>query len=209
MKLNDTDQLFCIFSAVFRHAAGECIALGIVGMAHVVDAGEHRAEGLAVGDDAANRYAAKADTVVATFTANQTGASALSDRALIGERNLQCGVHAFRSGIGEKDMVQRGGHHGRETRCKFKCLGMAHLEGGCIVQLGNLLLDRFNDLGTGVTGVAAPEAGRAVENLAAVCCGVMHVLGRHEHAWGLLELPIGRERHPESFEIVGGSLARC
>ena len=56
-----------------------------VGVRHVVDAGQQRAEHLAVGDDAADRDAAEIDAVIAALAADQPGPRALAPRALIGD----------------------------------------------------------------------------------------------------------------------------
>jgi hypothetical protein len=53
-----------------------------------------------------------------------------------------------------------------------------------------------------MAGIDAPQARRAVENLAAICRRIMHVLGGDEHAGGFLELAVGRERHPEGAQII-------
>jgi hypothetical protein len=50
----------------------------VVGVRHVVDAGQQRAEHLAVGHDAADRDAAEVDAVIAALAADQAGARALA-----------------------------------------------------------------------------------------------------------------------------------
>jgi hypothetical protein len=99
-------------------------------------------------------------------------------------------------------MVERRRHLGGQTGGQLERLGMAHLEGRRVVQLGGLFLDRLDDLRAAVAGIAAPQSGGAVEHLAAVGCRVVHVLGADQHARIGLELAVRRERHPESFEIV-------
>jgi hypothetical protein len=59
---------------------------------------------------------------------------------------------------------------------------MAHLEGGRVVQLGGLLLDRLDDLGRVWPGVDAPQTRRAVEHAAPVRRRVVHALGGDEQA---------------------------
>ena len=81
---------------------------------------------------------------------------------------------------------------------------VAHLEGGGIVQFRRLLLDRFDDFRTAVTGVAAPQACGAVQHLPPVAGGVMHVLGRDEHPRVLLELAVRGKGHPERVEVIRG-----
>ena len=77
---------------------------------------------------------------------------------------------------------------------------MAHLERRRVIERHQLALDRGGDLAAAVAGIDAPQAGRAVDHLAAVDGGVMHALGGGEQARLGLELPVGRERHPERFE---------
>ena len=77
----------------------------IMGVRHVVDAGQQRAEHLAVGDDAADRDAAEADTVIAALAADQAGARALAAGALIGERDLERRVDRFRNGAEDGDRL--------------------------------------------------------------------------------------------------------
>jgi hypothetical protein len=54
---------------------------------------------------------------------------------------------------------------------------MPHLKGRRIVELPNLLSDRFNNFRTGMASIAAPEASGPVEDGATVIRPVMHVLG--------------------------------
>jgi hypothetical protein len=88
-------------------------------------------------------------------------------------------------------------------RLEFKRLRMTELERRRVVEGRSLLLDRFDDRIAVVARVAAPHAGGAVENAAAIGGEVMHVLGPGEHARPRLEGTVGRERHPVGIEIVG------
>jgi hypothetical protein len=88
------------------------------------------------------------------------------------------------------------------TRLASSNAGMAHLEGGRVVELRGLLLDRLDDLGPVVARVAAPEPGGAVQHLAPVRRLVMHPVGADEHARRFLELPVRGERHPEGAQVV-------
>src|SRR6185312_16359821 len=119
-----------------------------------------------------------------------------------GERDLQRSLDRFRSGIGEEDVVHALGRDVDQPVGEFEDHRMPHLEGGRIVEGGHLLLDRLDDLRPAVPRVDAPKSRRAVEDLAPVARRVVHVLGADEHARRLLELPVGRERHPERAEIV-------
>ncbi|MBB4226843.1 hypothetical protein GGD56_000663 [Rhizobium mongolense] len=58
----------------------------------------------------------------------------------------------------------------------------------------------MGDLFTAVTGVAAPEACRTVQNLIAVDIGVVHAVGGGQQAGCGFELPVRRKRHPEIVE---------
>ena len=134
----------------------------------VVDAGQQRAEHLAVGDDAADRDAAEIDAVIAALAADQAGARALALGAVVGERDLQRGVDRFRTGIGEEHMVQARRRDVDQPVGELEDDRMAHLEGRRVVELGRLLLDRLGDLRAAVAGIDAPQARGAVEDLAAV-----------------------------------------
>ena len=92
--------------AVLRLAAREGVACRVVRVRQVVDAGEQRAEHLAVADDAADRDAAEADAVIAALAADQPRARAFAARAVIGERDLERRVDRFGAGIGEEDVVE-------------------------------------------------------------------------------------------------------
>jgi hypothetical protein len=81
---------------------------------------------------------------------------------------------------------------------------MAHLKGRRIIEFGCLVLNRFGDLRAAVAGIHAPQACGAIQNLSAIGSGVIHVLGGHQHARRLLELPVGRKRHPKGGEVIGG-----
>ena len=80
---------------------------------------------------------------------------------------------------------------------------VAELEGRRKIHALGLRLDRRHDLLVPVAGVAAPEPRGPVQDLAAVSRHVVHALGARQQARLLLEALVCRERHPESFEIVG------
>src|SRR5258707_8666816 len=81
---------------------------------------------------------------------------------------------------------------------------MAHLERRRVVHLVELLGDRCLDLLATMTGIDAPQARGAVDDLAALRRPVVHALGLGQEPRVLLELPVRRERHEEGVEIVGG-----
>ncbi len=59
---------------------------------------------------------------------------------------------------------------------------MAHLESGGEIEGGGGFLNRLDDLRTVMPGIAAPQAGGAIENGPAVMALVMHAVGRDEQA---------------------------
>jgi hypothetical protein len=80
---------------------------------------------------------------------------------------------------------------------------VAPLEARREVERAGLLADRLDDLGVAVAGVAAPQAGAAVDQAAAVEHHVVHALGPGDQARVRLEVPVRGVRHPEGFEVVG------
>ena len=172
-------------------------------MTDVVDARQMGRKGAAVRHHAADRHAAETDAVIAALAADQARPRPLSDGALIGERDLQRGVDRFRAGIGEEDAVETFGRDLGEPLGEIERQRMAHVERGREVEVHQLPLDGGRDLAAAVAGIDAPEAGRSVDHLAAVDGGVVHALGGSEQPRRLLELPVGRERHPERIGLQG------
>jgi hypothetical protein len=122
---------------------------------------------------------------------------------MIGERDLERGVDRLGAGVGEEDPVEALRRDLGEPLGEVERQRMAHLERGREVQRHQLPLDRGGDLLAAVAGIDAPETGGTVDHLAAVDGGVVHALGRGEQARRLLELPVGRERHPERVGLDG------
>ena len=99
-------------------------------------------------------------------------------------------------------MIEIAGQHRGQPRGELEGERMAHLEGRGVVELADLRRNRLGDLLAAVAGIDAPQAGGAVQDLAAVVGSVVHVLGGDQQARLLLELAVRRERHPERFEVV-------
>ena len=78
MQRDDALQVVGEVRAPFRLALRERLLLAVVGVRQMVDAGQQRAEQLAVVDDAADRDAAEADAVIAALAADEAGAAALA-----------------------------------------------------------------------------------------------------------------------------------
>ncbi|MCY1444627.1 hypothetical protein D9M71_611080 [compost metagenome] len=85
---------------------------------------------------------------------------------------------------------------------------MAHLEARRVVQLADLSRHRLADLAAAVAGVAAPQPGAAVEDLAAVDAAVVQALGALHQARARLELAVGGEGHPVVVQVAGAGDGR-
>ncbi|CCF20123.1 protein of unknown function [Pseudorhizobium banfieldiae] len=202
MQGDDALQLGGEVATMFGLAAGEGILARLMGVRHVVDAGEQRAEHLTVGDDAADGDAAEVDAVIAALAAYQAEARTVALHAMIGEGDLESGVDRLGAGIGVEDVVQAFRCDVHQAIGKLEGLRMAELEGGSIIQFACLFANRLGDLRPAVAGIDAPEAGRRIENLAPVMRRIVHILCTDEEARLLLELAVCRERHPERAKIV-------
>ena len=92
--------------APVRLALREGLLAAIIGVRQVVDAGQQRAEELAVVDDAADRDAAEADAVIAALAADEARALPLARHVPVGERDLERGVDRLGAGVAEEDVVE-------------------------------------------------------------------------------------------------------
>ncbi|MNL37791.1 hypothetical protein D3C87_1599590 [compost metagenome] len=101
-------------------------------------------------------------------------------------------------------MVDVGGEQQPEAGGQFEGQRVAQLEGRGVVQNLGLMLDRLDDGASGMAGVDAPQARRAVEDRATLGREIMHVLGRGQQARMSLEAAVRGERHPEGIKVVGG-----
>ena len=170
-----------------RLAAREGVLRRIVRVAHVVHARHQRAENLAVADDAADRGAAEIDAVVALLAADQADALALAALAVVGDRELERGIHRLGARVGEEDARHALGQQRRELLGELEGRRMAHLERRREVQRRHRLLHRLDDGLAAMAGVDAPQARGAVEDLAALGGVVIHPLGAREQPRRLLE----------------------
>ncbi len=196
-------QLLGLFHAMLGQADGEGVAGDVQGVRQVVDPRQQvGGEGLAVVDHTAYRQAAEADPVVAQFAADQAGAGALADGALVGKGDLQRGVRRFRAGVGEEHFVQARRGDFRQPRGEFERQRVTHLERRGVVEGGDLPGHRFADLAPAVAGIAAPEAGGAVEDAAPALGDIVDAFGAFQQARPRLELAVGGEGHPEVVEAA-------
>jgi hypothetical protein len=135
--------------------------------------------------------------VVAALAADQPVAPRLAARAMVGERDLERGVGRFRPRIGEEDAAEPFGGDARQPLGELEGHRVAHLESRREVHLRDLALYRLDNFRPAMTGIDAPQARGAVEHLAPFGRPVVHAFGAGKEARRLLELPVGRERHPE------------
>jgi len=83
-----------------------------------------------------------------------------------------------------------------------KRAGVAELEGGGIVQGLQLPVHRLGDLRAVVPGAAAPQAGQAVQHLAAAVVGEVDAVGGDDDPRIRLELAVAGKGHPVGFELL-------
>src|SRR3984957_9330188 len=115
---------------------------------------EHRAVVL----NAADRYAADSDTVIAALSADQLRALHVTAQTMIGHRDFQSRVHGLGAGVREKYSVQAGWRPATDARGQLECARVAELETGRVVERGNLTLDRSHDFRMAVSEWRAPQA---------------------------------------------------
>ncbi len=197
MQRNDAFQFIGQFAAVFRFAARVSILFQVVRMRQVVHARQHHAIRLAVAGDTTDRDAAEADAVIAAFAADQPGAARFTARLVIGQRDLQRGIHRFGTGVGVEHMAVAMVGVLHQFFGQIKCGRVAHLEGRCEVQLADHLAHGGDDLRLRVAAGHAPQAGGAVQDAVAVNVLVVHALRRHQQPRMGLEVAVVGKWHPE------------
>ena len=195
-------QMRAMFRLPARHAVFRQMRMG-----QVVHPGQQAAEDAAVADDAAHRDAAEAHAVIPALAPDQARPAALAARAVIGQCDLQRGIHRLGARVGVEHMLQPLGRDVDDPVGEFERARMAHLECRRIVQRAHHPADRLGDARPAMTGVAAPEPCGPVQDLAPVRRRIVHVLRRDEHPGRLLELPVRGEGHPEGAQVVRRGLA--
>jgi hypothetical protein len=187
--------------AVFRLAARVRVPGDVVRVRQVVDAGQPRAEPLAVVDHAADGNAAETDAVVAALATDQARARAFTTCTLVGERDLERGVDRLRPRVREEDVTQSVRQPVHDVVGELERGRVPHLEGRRVFHGGDLPAHRLRDLLAAVACVDAPEPRHRVQDLPPVRRPVVHAFRAGEQARVGLELPVGRERHPEGVEV--------
>ena len=122
-------------AAPFRLALGERLMLAVIGRRQMIDAGEQRAEELAVVDHAADRDAAEADAVIAALAADQALARALSAHVVVGERDLERRVDGFGARIAEEHVIEIARRELGDARGELERQRMGELEGRREIEL--------------------------------------------------------------------------
>ena len=202
MQSHNAFQFICQMSAPFRFAFGEGLLAAVIGVGQMINARQHGAEDFAVGDNPADRNAAKANPVIAAFAANQTGALALTLRIPISKGNLQCGINGFGTGIDKKHMVEIARCQISNPAGQFEAAIVSELERGRKIKLGRLFLDGGDNRLTRMSRIAAPQACRGVEDFFTIRGCVMHVLGTDHHARAFFEGAVGGKGHPPGFKVI-------
>ncbi len=147
---------------------GEGVLGDVEGMGQMIHPGQQGAEPLAVTGNAPHRDAAKADPVIATLAANQPGAGALTASPLPGQRDFERGIDRLGTGVGIEDVAKALGSDLHQLVGQLERQGVAHLECGSEIEVGNLLGDRLGNLAPTMARVATPESGCAIQYLAAI-----------------------------------------
>lgn len=106
MQRDKTIEIVGKMRAPLGFADAEGLFLTIVSHRQMVDAGEQRAELLAVVDDAADGNASEADPMISAFPTDQTYARGVALDVMVGKRDLERGVDCFRTGVAEKYVIE-------------------------------------------------------------------------------------------------------
>ena len=168
MQEDDLLQLVGQRHILLGQPFGEGIFGDIEGMRQMINPGQQGAEPLAVAGNPPHRDAAKADPVIATLATNQPGAGALTASPLPGQRNLERGIDRLGTRVGVEDVTKALGGNLHQLVGQLERQGVAHLECGSEIEVGNLLGDRLGNLAPTMARVATPESGCAIQYLAAI-----------------------------------------
>ena len=87
-----------------------------------------------------------------------------------------------------------------EPRRQLELERVAHLKAWRVIHPRRLIGDGVGNRLAAVTGVHAPESGRAVQDAASVGRGVVHPLRFDEEPRRALERAVCRKRHPQLLE---------
>ena len=155
MQLDEPFEIVGQFRAMFGKPVAKQVSGRIMGVAHMGDAMQG-GKGPAVVDQPADRYAPEAHAMIATLAPDQPRARSLADRALIGERDLERGVHRFRTRSGEEYPIETARRDVGQALGEAESERMAQLKTRRIVKIFQLGRDRRCDLLAPVPGIDAP-----------------------------------------------------
>jgi hypothetical protein len=203
VDVDDAQQLVGQVPAPGRLAAAVGLVGEVVRGGHVVDVGQQVSVGRAVLGDAAHGDAAEPHAVVGTLAADEAHAPAIPAGTMVGERDLERGVHGLGARVAEEDIVEVAGSERGHAVGAFEGERVAELEGGGVVEGAHLRGHRVGDAIAAVAGVHAPEPRGAIQHFHAVHRLVVHALRGGEQARVLLEGRIRGEGHPVG--LVGGA----
>ena len=190
-------EVFRQLDTVLRQTAGERIAFYIERMAQMIDTGkQYRTEHLAIRHDAANRHAAEVHTVIALLAPDEPCTVAFAARAVIADGDLQCGVDRLGAGVRKEAVVDALRRHRGDALGEFQCLVIRYLERHAVVQRGHLLLHGFDDLRVAVAEPGRPQPRKRVVQARTVVGRVPVSTRARDDTWLLVEVAVGRKRHP-------------
>ena len=97
MQLGNPLQIVCQMRAMVRLALGKGILLRQMRMWQMINPTQQGAKHLAIGNNAADGYAAKIHPVIPTLTPDQAGAASIAAHLVIGKRRFQRCLDRFRA----------------------------------------------------------------------------------------------------------------
>ena len=201
MQRDEVEQLVGQFDTVLGHATrkGVFLQLGVRQVIRLDTLAKH----FAVCANAPHRDAAKADAVVALFTANQPCFAGLALGAPVGTGHLERSVGGLRARAGEERVIQALGRQFFEFVGQFKGQRVAKLEAGRVIQGVELTRHCLGDLAAAMAQATGPQAREAVKNLPPVRVSVVTAFGPNNHARVGLEVAVAGVGHPVRVQPGG------
>ncbi len=200
VEQHEAFELIGELRAVRRLPARVGVARQIVRRPDVVNAGHHRRKRFAVAWNPAGHRATDIDAVIAALAADDDASARLAACTMVGERHLDRGIRRLGTGVGEENPLHASGGDSGDRGRRLERQRVRHAERRRVIHRRCLLLHRLDDRPARMAGIDAPQAGGAVEHLAAVRCPVVHALSAGQQPRGRLESAVCSERHPEVFE---------
>jgi len=152
--------------------------------------------------DPSNGNAAEIDPVIPLLSSDEAEAAPFALSLEISARNLERRIAGFRARVDEEDMIKSIGRERGDLARECERIRVRELEGWRKINLRGGSSDCFNDRSSSVPGIDAPKARTGIEKLSSALVKEIHPLGPRKNPWRRFELTVGRERKPESVEIV-------